>query len=322
MTRDDDTIELRSGRPVIALDVGGSFIKTAVVARDGTVVRRASYPTGHDGAEALADQLARIADDARAHAVEAPEAIGVLIPGLIDDERGVVITATNLGLENTPLRDMLTERTGLPVGFVNDARGGALSEFVLGAARTARNALIVSIGTGIGAGVYLDGRAYDADGYGCEIGHMPTTLAPDVDAPVCICGGRSCLETFFSGAWIVRRYRRSHSADAAVTDAAQVFAAAATGDAAARAVLDQAIGALALAFAQIATILAPETIVVAGGLSLAGDALFLPLRERLSGLLTFQRVPRVVPARFGDEAGVMGAALVADSMLATRKISV
>ncbi len=311
-------LELLAGSPLLGIDVGGTDIKSTLVDSAGTVIATETDPTEMSSAEALADQLdAIVVRTARAHPRLAPQAVGVLVPGIVDDARGIVLEATNLGLTNAPLRDMLEERTGLPVGFRNDARGAATAEFVLGAARDYESALVVSIGTGIGAGIYVDGRMYDADGYGCELGHMRTQLHPSADVPRCSCGGYSCLETFCSAAWITRNYREATGTK--LKGARQVFAAAASGDTAAGEVIDTAISALALAFAQVTAILSPQVIVVAGGLSRAGDALFVPLRAKLESMLTFQRVPAIVQARFGHEAGVIASALAADERLhATR----
>ncbi len=235
------------------------------------------------------------------------------MPGLVDDERGLILEATNLHLVDVHLRSLVERRTGLPVGFANDARGAGRAEFDLGAAAGHRSAVIVSIGTGIGAAVYLDGRSYDADGFGCELGHMRMVLDSGPEIPVCPCGGHGCLETYASARGIADLYARATGLPLGRSEA--VFAAAASGEPVAQHVITQAIDMLALAFAQVATMMAPEVIVVAGGLSRAGDSLFRPLRARLSGLLTFQRLPLVVPGRFGHRAGLVASALVADDHL-------
>lgn len=310
-------LELRAGRPVVAVDVGGTLTKTALVDGDGEVRAVRSEPTALGSAEALVDQLARAVAEAGAESAAegaaGPSAVGVHVPGLVDDTRGVVLLAENLGLRDVPLREALSARTGLPVSLGNDARGAGFAEFRMGAARGARTAVVISIGTGIGAAVVVDGRLHDGDGFGCELGHMPLLL-PGRDGPArCACGGASCLEQWASAGGIARSYARATGLP--LGGAREVFEAAAAGDTTAERVVADGVDALALAVSQLATVLAPEVVVVAGGLSRAGDALFVPLRERVDGLLTFHRRPRVEPARFGDGAGVIASALRADELL-------
>ncbi|MEH3077474.1 MAG: ROK family protein [Quadrisphaera sp.] len=307
-------LDLRAGRPVVAVDVGGTLTKSALVDGSGEVLEVRSEPTVLRSATGLLDQLAlAVAALAAAHPGAVPAAVGVHVPGLVDDARGTVLLAENLGLRDVPLRDQLAARTGLPVTLGNDARGAGTAEFRMGAARGARTAVVVSIGTGIGAAVFVDGRLHDGDGFGCELGHMPV-LVPGRRAPVvCACGGPSCLEQWASAGGIARSYTRVTGTP--VRGAREVFDAARAGDGEAARVVGDGLDALALAVAQLATVLAPEVVVIAGGLSRAGAELFDPLQERLEELLTFHRRPRLLPARFGDGAGVIASALRADELL-------
>lgn len=313
-------LDLRAGRPVIGFDIGGTETKIGVVDRNGDAIDVRSEPTAIGSEQLLLDQLVAAVEDARERFPDAaPAAIGVHVPGLVDDAHGVVIRAENLYLQNVPMREQLERRTGLPVAFGNDARGAGFAEFRMGAARDYQNALVVAIGTGIGAAVFIDGRSYDANGFGCELGHM--RMIPPAEglveagaAVVCACGGIGCLETYSSAGGIARAYQRLTGRP--VDGAKEVFDAARAGDVAAIAVRENAIDMLALAFAQIATILAPQVIVVAGGLSHAGEEFFRPLRERIDAMLTFHRRPRILTARFGGQAGVIASALRADELLA------
>jgi glucokinase len=305
---------LRAGRPVVAVDVGGTTTKAALVDGSGEVLEVRSEPTVLGSATGLLEQLARtVVDLPAAHAGVAPAAVGVHLAGLVDDTRGVVLLAENVGLRDMHLREELGARTGLPVSLGNDARGAGFAEFRMGAARGARTAVVLSIGTGIGGAVVVDGRLHDGDGYGCEIGHMPVLLPgrrSDVDCP---CGGPSCLEQWASAGGIARSYTRVTGR--AVHGARDVFDAARSGDEDAARVVGDGLDALALAVAQVATVLAPEVVVIAGGLSRAGAELFDPLHERLEQLLTFHRRPHLVAARFGDGSGVIASALRADELL-------
>ena len=304
-------LELQTPRPVIAFDIGGTAIKIAVVDAQGDVIHTRFIPTPVRDENALLATLANAVDDARRDFPQAsPAAIGVHITGLVDDDRGVVVLAEHLGLRDVAMRDRLEATTGLPVAFGNDARGAGVAEFEMGAARGYRNAVVVSIGTGIGAAVFVDARLYTADGFGAELGHMRTTPVGSTDGIECACGGSGCLETLSSAKGVVGAYARA-TGTAPKGGAKRVFAAAAAGDPVAGAVVDSCIDALALAFAQVTAILSPEIIVVAGGLSGAGEQLLGPLRDRLDSVLTFQRRPVIARARFGGQAGVIASALIA-----------
>ncbi|MBC7725916.1 MAG: ROK family protein [Burkholderiaceae bacterium] len=303
-------LELHYPRPVIAFDIGGTAIKIVVVDARGDVVHTRSVRTPVGEENALLAALVDAVDSTRRDFPQAsPAAIGVHITGLVDDDRGVVVLAEHLGLRNVAMRDRLAGLTGLPVAFGNDARGAGVAEFEMGAARGYHNAMVVSIGTGIGAAVFVDGRLYTADGFGAELGHMRTTAVGSTAGVVCACGGWGCLETLSSAKGVEGAYARATGT--APAGAERVFAAAAAGDPVAEAVVDSCIDALALAFAQVTAILSPEIIVVAGGLSGAGEQLLGPLRTRLDSLLTFQRRPVIARARFGGQAGVIASALIA-----------
>ena len=305
-------LELRVPRPVAAFDIGGTDVKIALVDGGGRVLEARSIPTPTHDAEALVAALATVvAEAARDNPEAAPQAIGVHVAGVVDDDRGVVVLAEHVGLRDVPMRDLLAAATGLPVAFGNDARGAGVAEFEMGAARGARDAVVITIGTGIGAAVFVDGRLYTAGGRGAELGHLRTTPVGSEAGVRCACGGSGCLETVASAQGVAEAYARATGSATTAGGSARVFRAAAAGDAVAQRVVDACIDALALALAQLTAILSPEVVVVAGGLSRAGEQLLGPLRERLDSLLTFQRRPRVVAARFGGQAGVIASALIA-----------
>jgi glucokinase len=189
------------------------------------------------------------------------------------------------------------------VAFEHDVRAGGLAEGQLGAARGASDYLFLPIGTGIAGAVVIGSRPYSGHGYAGEIGH----LIVEPDGPVCGCGARGCLEAIASAAAIDREYARRSGRPAQRLVSELVVA----GDPDARAVWQHAIEALARALQAYATLLAPELVVVGGGLAGAGDVLLNPLADALDALLTFQRRPRLVPAELGDQAGALGAALLA-----------
>jgi glucokinase len=298
---------------VLAFDVGGTDVKAALVDADGTVrtVLRSRTPrAGEDTPALVIAELARLAGELRAtHPGVTPAAAGLVVPGMVDEERGLAVWSENLGWRDAPLRAMAREALGLPVAFGHDTAAGGLAERRLGAAAGYDDVAVVTIGTGIAAALIVGGRPHRGGGLAGEIGHAPVAGS---DEP-CACGRRGCLEATASAAAIARRY--GTRTGTGVTGARDVLARAAAGDAVAREIWDSAVAALAFSFAHLVAVIAPEAIVVGGGLAHAGPALFEPLGSRLATYLTFQRMPALLPARIGGDAGVLGAALMAQDLI-------
>lgn len=300
----------RSGA-VAAFDVGGTDLKTAVVDASGAVVDLRRAATRRDDGDPAGAVIAQLAEDFARLRVEHADlgigAVGVVVPGHVDDERGVGVYSGNLGWRDVPFGVLLRERLGVPVAFGHDVRAAGRAEFELGAARGFRDVVVLALGTGIAGAVILDGRLHSGGGLAGELGH---TLAV-ADGEPCVCGARGCLETIASASAVARRYTERSGVEAA--GAREVLAAAERGDPIARAVWGEAVESLAEHVARLAAVLAPEAVVVGGGLAQAGDALLAPLRSRVESLLSFQRRPQVLPASLGEDAGVLGAALMARS---------
>jgi glucokinase len=289
---------------VVAVDVGGTDIKAALVDGEATAIAERSLPTPLDGprtAERVVDAIARLVDELRDPGVAA---VGLAVPGVVDERRGVAVWSENLYWSDVPMADQVAERCALPTVLGHDVRAGGLAETRLGAARGMQDVLVMPIGTGIAAAIILGGRLHAGGGYAGEIGHTDAGH----DEP-CACGRSGCLEAIASAAAIARRY--AARSGRTVSGAADVLRAAEAGDPDARAVWDEALDALAGALAWVTGVLAPEAVVIGGGLSRAGAALLDPLAERTRARLTFQRMPALVPAALGDRAGCIGAALLA-----------
>jgi glucokinase len=308
---------LGPGEPVIAVDVGGTDMKAALVDDTGRLVELLRRPTPHDGertGDAVVEAVARLAEGFRErHPDVVPRAAGLLVPGHVDDEKGVGVFAENLGWRDFPFRDRAEAALRLPVSFSHDVRGAGEAEHRLGAAAPFRDVVVMAIGTGIAGAVFVDGRLYSGGGMAGEMGHSRVA-----DGPRCACGGVGCLEAIASAAAIARRYNARTGA--ALPGAREVLERAEAGDPDARAVWDSALDALALDLSHTVALLAPEAIVIGGGLSQAGAALFEPLRERLDAILTFHRRPLLLPASIGENAGLIGAALRARDLLAARAV--
>ena len=292
---------------VVAIDIGGTTIKSSVVtvpdrlsATRLTGVRRTPTPKGDPTGRALLDAVARIV---RSYGSDV-DGVGVVIPGVLDVPGGKVRAAGNLQLFDVPIVAPLEAELGMSVNFEHDVRAGAIGELYAGAGIGLRDAAFLPIGTGIAAAFIIDGEVRSADGYMGEIGHAH--VGPD---DPCVCGRFGCLETIASAAAIARRYREASGDDKASAPA--VIARAAEGDPHAQRVWNEALDGLGLACAWIANLLGSEAIILGGGLSRAGAALFAPLTARVTNSLGFQRVPRLIPATHGDDAGCLGAAILA-----------
>lgn len=295
--------------PVIALDVGGTTIKSGIVTAGGRLCRVRRRPTGADrGPEAVITTIlttaAELLETARADGLQ-PRAAGVAVPGVVDEEAGVAVWSANVGFRNVAVRDLLAEHLKLPIVLAHDVRAGGFAEARVGAGAGARHVLFLAIGTGIAAAYVIDGvvvtGAHRAAG---EIGHV--VVRPG--GPVCGCGGRGCLEAVASAAAVARRYATVSGSPAT---AAQVAELAAGGDPAAAAVWHDAVEALADGLLTGLALVDPEVVVIGGGLAEAGEQLLDPLRSTLRGRLTFHHEPRLVRAALGDEAGCLGAGLLA-----------
>jgi glucokinase len=292
---------------LIALDVGGTSMKGAVLAADGRGGEFRRWPTPRAaGPDAVVAAILQAVDDL-VQSADNPVAIGLVVPGVVDDYAGVAVYSENIEWHDVPFRALVAERTGLPVGFGHDVRAGGLAEREFGVAAGVDDVLFLPIGTGISGAMFVEGRLIE-NMYAGEIGHI------DVGSGrACACGAQGCLEATASGASIARMYTEATGEQ--VSGSLGVLQRMQQGDDAARQVWGQAVGALARALATYVSLLAPELIVVAGGLSEAGDVLLDPLRARLSELLVWQREPRLVVTSVGDTAGCLGAGILARQAL-------
>ncbi|MBP2411399.1 glucokinase [Arthrobacter stackebrandtii] len=297
---------------VLAFDIGGTDMKVGMVhgqlgGGNVEVLDIQRHPTPLDGARSGESVCSRIVELTGEYRAAHPElhitAVGVTVPGIVDEDAGIGVYSANLGWKDFPFTATLTEALGVPVGFGHDVSMAGEAEFRLGAAVGKTDVLILVIGTGIAGAVLCDGRRVVGGGYAGEIGHAM------VPAPG---GGMAIMESLGSAGAIARRY--TEATGTAVAGARQVLELAATGDEAAATVYSDAINALAFSVAQCVSILGTETVVLGGGLSMAGDTLFEPLAARVDELLTFHRRPEYVHAALGENAGLIGSALKARSL--------
>jgi glucokinase len=312
---------------VIGVDLGGTNIVVGAVSTDGAVQLAVhSEPTRAEaGASAVTDRMCALIDravaDVLATGASRSEVLGVGVgaPGPLDREKGIVIVAPNLRWNDYPLSAEIRQRTGFQtVTLDNDANCATMGEWWLGAARGARHVVGLTIGTGIGGGLILNGELYhgSSDVAG-EVGH--TTI--DSTGRLCACGNYGCLEAYASGTAIAERAREALSGteasalrdmvhgDLALITAATVYAASADGDPIAREVVRDTAKFLGTGIATLLNIFNPEVVVLAGGVTQAGDALFEPIRAevRRRAFKPAWEAARIVPGELPGTAGVVGA---------------
>lgn len=300
----------------IGIDLGGTSVKYALVASDGGVLFSGKLPTlADEGAEAVLGQILAGAKSCLEFAAEnglQPVGIGVGSPGVVSaDERMVLGGAENIpGWERIPISDRLEQATGLPVRVNNDANLMALGETLYGAAKGATDVVFLTVGTGIGGGVLIDGRLYG--GYrnrGTEFGHMTVKC----DGEPCACGSVGCLEHYASTSALVRRFQaRCAEEKRACTrcDGEMIVALYHAGDALAREVMEEHWDYLSTGIISIIHIFSPQTVVIGGGISEAGEFYLDELRKRVfaRAMAVCSEETRIVGATLGNRAGCLGAA--------------
>jgi glucokinase len=311
----------------LGIDLGGTKILTAVVTAGGEVVSRDRGATpaeaGHEAVvKSMLDSAGRALAGARLTAADLL-AVGLGAPGLSNPETGILLTSPHLpGWKDVPLRDIMERRLGRRVFLINDASAAALGELYFGVGRGARDLIYVTVGTGIGGGIIVDGRLYTGSaGMAGEVGHMVV----DDEGPPCDCGNRGCWETLVSGTALAREARR-RIGEGAVTSlleyaggdidgvsAETVHAAARAGDNLAKELMARAAYYLGVGLANLINIFNPEVVVIGGGLSEIGDMLLKPAFEE-AGRRAYKQVYQAVRfarAELGRDSGVLGAAAFA-----------
>ena len=311
-------------RYVVGIDLGGTNIVVGTVAEDGSeLIGLVSEPTlpeqGSDAVVARIVKLARASlEEARGKTVAG---VGIGSPGPLDTARGLVLLTPNLGWTNFPLRDRVTAQLGLPGTLDNDANCAVFGEWWRGAARGAKHVVGLTIGTGIGGGIVLDGQIYHgASDIAGEIGHMTI----DSTGRRCKCGNYGCLEAYASGPAIAARAVEGVEAGAETSlpdyvrgdltqiTAQVIYEAAHDGDEYAREVVHETAKVLGAGVANIINIFNPQVVVICGGVTLAGDQLFVPLRSEVKrrAFKPAANACRIVPGELTGTAGVYGAAAV------------
>lgn len=309
-----------SPREAIGVDLGGTKMQVGVVDSDQRVHYEDKERSAGLSEDELVEGLARELDDARGARPDVLSA-GLGIPATIDRHRGLAIQAVNLEISDVPIRDLMSERLGLPVFLDNDANVAALAEHLYGAGRGAGDVVMLTIGTGIGGGLVLGGEVYRGSiGAAAELGH----IVVNEDGPRCQgnCPNHGCVETYASGTALAREgtAEAKRDPDSALGTALEegpivgrtVTELALSGDPPAKRIVAEAGRHLGVALASLANIFNPDVFLIGGGVSAVGDLMLDPAREELAAraLPPMNRTP-VKLAELGPDAGMIGAAAMA-----------
>ncbi len=307
---------------LVGIDIGGTKIAVAVADLQGRIMAKGRFPTQVEAEpRAIIEKIVRQTEDMVAQCGGRPvAAVGVGCGGPLDPASGVILSPPNLpGWDRIPLGDMLAAAFKAPVSVDNDANAAALGEYRFGAGMGCRVFVYVTVSTGIGGGVVIDGKLLHGVGAGAgEIGHQ--TILPD--GPLCNCGNRGCLEALASGTAIARRMRERlrekgrrtlMGADVDAITSEGVARAAIAKDPLAAEVWRETVEFLGIGLANAITMLAPEVVVIGGGVAKTGDALFGPVREEVKRrvFLVPMSGVSIVPSKLGDDVGVIGAVTLA-----------
>lgn len=313
----------------IGIDVGGTNLKAGLIDGAGEIAAVEKRPLRWVSQEVFAGELVELADALVAKKGLRREdiaCIGIGFPGQVDDKRGIVVRTVNIPIENMPIAALMGEKWAVPVRLGNDADCAALGEYHRFPQEGVESLILVTLGTGVGTGLILNGRILrGVNGCAGEGGHMVIVH----DGVPCTCGRRGCWERYASASGLIRMTRESMAVhpdsamwamaggDIEKVEGRTAFDAAMGGDAAAQAVVEQYITYLAEGLVNLINLLQPDVICIGGGVSSADDAWLLhPLRERVAALRFDQRADRhtlIAKARLGNDAGMLGAALLGAS---------
>jgi glucokinase len=298
---------------VAGVDVGGTTIKAALFDSDGLEYASSKRPTPrHLGPDAVVATMIEAIVELRAQVPEAArlQAVGIVVPGIVDVEQGIAVYATNIGWDALPLRQIVAEAIGLPVALDHDVRAAGLAELELGAGRGLQDVLYVALGTGVAAAVITKGQVLTgATGRAGELGHLP--VFPEGEW--CTCGQRGCTETYASAASVSRRY--SATSGSSEVPAEEVLSRAAAGDPIADRIFHDAVTALGRALVHDVLLMDPELILIGGGMAASGGMLLHPLTREVQAGLAWRPAPTISIGQFAGDAGRRGAGLLAWRLL-------
>ena len=303
------------------IDLGGTNIKCGIVDEEGNIIVQASVPTHSEkGFSYVTEMMVGLVIKLERETEIDVKAVGVGAPGMIDGERGVVVYSNNLGWKKAPLAAELKDGLRLPVRITNDANAAAYGEYTCGAGKKYQSIVLLTLGTGVGSGIVLDGKLFEGSrGAGAELGHETIRFGGEK----CTCGRRGCLEAYASATALIRQTKRAMEKDRQSklwqlccgdpenVNGKTAFDGMRAGDATAKKVVNAYTRYLAEGIANIVNALRPEAILLGGGISREGDTLIKPLKRKAKRLLfgDLRYAPvKILAATLGNDAGIVGAA--------------
>jgi glucokinase len=306
----------------IGVDIGGTNISAGAVSKDGELLFKKSVKTGKERPyEEVSADIIALVKEVQDEAGSPAASVGLGCPGSCDKSTGVVGFSGNLNWHNVPLTADVQKGTGLPAFLENDANAAAYGEFIAGAAKGLNSAVVITLGTGVGAGIIIDKKVFCGENFaGGEIGHNVIS----VDGPPCTCGRSGCFEVFSSATGLIRMtgetmQKNPNSAMNKITEelgkisARTAFIAARQGDEAGKKVVDDYIKYLACGITNVINTFQPDCLCIGGGVCNEGDYLLVPLREIVAReVYTRDSVKNteILICKLGNDAGIIGAALV------------
>ncbi len=308
----------------IGIDLGGTFIKYGIVNEDGEIIEKekAATPAGCGYAETV-EIIVSVTGKISAEHGAPVCGLGIGAPGVVDGEKGVVRSSGNLGWENKPLAEDLSAMLGIPVMLSNDANAAAYGEYVCGAGKQYNSVVLITLGTGVGSGIVLNGKLYEGnEGAGAELGHEVIRVGGEK----CACGRRGCFEAYASATALIRQTKRAMEKDRQSklwqlcegdinnVNGKTAFDGAAVGDKTAKRVVNNYLRYLSEGLANIANTFRPEVILIGGGISAQGEKLTIPLQKRVEKLMLGHggyAPVKILTASLGNDAGLVGAAMLA-----------
>ena len=308
----------------IGIDLGGTNIVAGVVDENYQILTKASVKTNLPRPEQeIAADMAAVARQAAEEAglsLDQIEWVGVGTPGIANSATGIIEYSNNLGFCNTPMVQYLEEALGRPAFIENDANAAAYGEYVAGAAKGAKHAVCITLGTGVGGGISIDGKIYCGSNFGgAEIGN--TVI--DVNGPMCSCGRKGCFEVFSSATGLIRMTKEALAAhpESAMKDEERITGRTAfnymrAGDETAKQVVDDYIRYLAAGITNTINIFQPDVLCIGGGVCNEGDPLLLPMKEIVKKEVYTRNSPKnteIVIAKLGNDAGIIGAAFLGNA---------
>ena len=309
----------------IGIDLGGTNIKAGVVDEDFKIIAKATCKTNLPRpAEDICRDMAEVAKQAVKEAgltLDDIQSVGIGTPGTANSAEGIIEYSNNLGFKDFHVVELMKTFIDKPCFVENDANAAAYGEFVAGAAKGANNAVCITLGTGVGGGIIIDGKIYSGFNFaGAEIGHTVV----DPNGPMCTCGRRGCFEVFSSATGLIRMTKEAMEEDKTSVmnemsekmgkvSARTAFNAMREGDKAGKAVVDKYIKYLALGITNTINIFQPDILCIGGGVCNEGDPLLLPLKELVAKEVYTKNSAKnseIVIAKLGNDAGIIGAAFL------------